>query len=117
MTLNEQQRKFAYFFGKLLMWAFENGYEVVIGEVLRTEAQQKIYLQEGKSKTLDSDHLKKCAGDVLLFKTPTSGYGYITDSTAYKPLGDYWKSLHPNCRWGGDFKNLADGNHFEFHVS
>jgi len=116
-ALNESQRKFAYFFSKLIQWCFIEGYEVAIGEVERTEAQQKIYFETGKSKTMDSDHLKKCAGDLLLFKTPTSGYGYITDSAQYEPLGRYWKSLDPHCRWGGDFKGLADGNHFEYHVS
>jgi hypothetical protein len=37
---------------------------------------------------------------------------YFQSTDAYKPLGDYWKSLDPlNC-WGGDFKPKADGNHF-----
>jgi hypothetical protein len=36
---------------------------------------------------------------------------YMTDSASYKPLGDYWKTLDPLCRWGGDFKR-PDGNHF-----
>ena len=117
MKLNERQRKFAFFFTKLVQWAFANGYEVVIGEVQRTKEQQEIYVKSGRSKTMDSDHIEKCAGKLFLFKMQTSGYGYITDSAQYKPLGDYWKSLHPMCRWGGDFKSLVDGNHFEMHDS
>jgi len=32
-------------------------------------------------------------------------------SAVYAPLGEYWKSLHPLCRWGGDFPS-RDGGHF-----
>ena len=36
---------------------------------------------------------------------------YQESTEAYRPLGEYWKSLDPDCCWGGDFKD-ADGNHF-----
>jgi hypothetical protein len=36
---------------------------------------------------------------------------YMTNSGAYKPIGEYWKSLNPLNRWGGDFTK-PDGNHF-----
>lgn len=37
---------------------------------------------------------------------------YITDSghAVWKKLGAKWKSMHPLCRWGGDFKR-KDANH------
>lgn len=38
---------------------------------------------------------------------------YITrsDDPAWLACGEYWTSLHGLCRWGGDFRPIADGNH------
>jgi hypothetical protein len=117
MNLNEAQRKFSYYLGKFIIWAYSEGYEFAVGEVLRTPEQQKIYLDTGRSLTSKSDHLNATAFDISLKKTPDiPGYNYITDPAAYKPLGDFWKSLDKNNRWGGDFKGLSDPFHFELHV-
>ena len=121
MDLELKQRIFAYNIARLMVWAYENGYELATGEFYRTPEQQAIYLKEGKTKVKESQHMKKLAADLLLKKTPTSGYEYITDTNAYKPLGDIWVSLHPDNRWGGDWnmngqtsdESFLDGNHFE----
>lgn len=121
MDLNLKQRTFAFNFGRLLAWIYANGYEVTFGEAYRTPEQQAIYLKEGKTKVATSQHTLRLAMDLNLMKTPESGYGYITDSAAYRPLGDYWESLHHNNRWGGDWnkngkmsdEKFLDGNHFE----
>ena len=89
------------------MWAFENGFELTGGELLRTPEQQEIYLKQGKSKTSDSKHLNKLAIDLNVFMK--GQYQAVTD--AYRPLGVYWKSLHPENVWGGDWG--WDGNHFQ----
>jgi hypothetical protein len=36
---------------------------------------------------------------------------YQEHTEAYAELGEFWKSLDPDNRWGGDFKK-SDGNHF-----
>lgn len=120
MSLREQQCIFLKNFAKLILWCFENGYTVTAGELLRTEEQQKIYLSEGKTKALRSLHQDKMAGDLLLF---INGI-YLTDTKSYKPAGDYWVTLHPQNRWGGDWnkngkiedENFKDGNHFEMQI-
>lgn len=43
-------------------------------------------------------HKQRLAIDLNLFRRGE----YMTNSEAHKLLGDYWKSLHPDCRWGGD---------------
>lgn len=116
MELSEAQRIFAYNLGRFIIEAYKAGYEFSMGEVLRTEEQHQLNLKAGKSKIGRSLHMDKLAVDINLLKTPTSGYGYITDSAKYKPLGDIWKGLHPLNRWGGDFKTLVDGNHFEMNI-
>jgi hypothetical protein len=36
---------------------------------------------------------------------------YQKDSAAHQWIGARWKSMHPLCRWGGDFAK-PDGNHY-----
>jgi len=52
-------------------------------------------------------HRLKLAIDLILFKNGEPCW----DSEQYEPLGIFWKSLNPLCRWGGDFSN-PDGGHF-----
>lgn len=107
MTLGEKQRLFCKLVGQLIAWAYANGYELTFGEALRMQAQANANSSSGAGIS-NSLHLMRLAIDVNLF---TQGV-YQTASEAYKPLGVYWKSLHPLCRWGGDFVSRPDGNHF-----
>jgi len=107
MTLREKQSVFLKNVANLILWAFDNGYELTGGELLRTKEQQEIYLNEGKSKTMNSQHLKKLAIDLNLFIDGKYQY----DNEAYKPLAEYWKSLHPNNVAGYDWG--WDSQHFE----
>ena len=116
MDLSEAQRIFSYNLGRFVIEAYKAGFEFSMGEVLRTEEQHRLNLASGKSQIGRSLHMDKLAFDINLMKTPDSKYGYIQDSAQYKPLGDIWKNLHPKNRWGGDFKSLIDGNHFEMYI-
>lgn len=107
MTLRERQSLFIQNFAKLILWAFENGYEVTAGELLRTPEQQQIYIKKGLSKAERSRHQDKLAGDLNLFV----GGVYQTAKSPYKPLADYWKSLHSDNVAGYDWG--WDANHFE----
>lgn len=108
MSRSQKQRRFSYLLCKLVYWANKNGYEVVMGEGQRTKEQQAIYVKTGKSKTMNSFHIKCLAQDLSIFKDNV----YLTETPDYKPLGDYWKSLDPECVWGGDWG--WDGGHFQF---
>jgi hypothetical protein len=107
MTLREKQSLFARLVGQLIQYAYQNGYELTFGEAYRTPEQAALNAQKG-SGIANSLHTKRLAIDLNLFLAGR----YITDSASYKPLGDFWKSLHPDCCYGGDFKPRADGNHF-----
>jgi hypothetical protein len=102
--MRNKQSIFLKNFAKLILWAFDNGFEVTAGELHRTDEQHALNVAKGISKAKRSKHQDRLAGDLNLF---INGI-YKTDQPSYKPLGEYWVSLHPQNRWGGDFNK--DGN-------
>lgn len=118
MSLSKQQRIFTLNISKLITYAYLNGIELTFGEAYRTKEQQAIYVKTGKSKTMNSNHLRRLAVDFNFFINGSLTY----DFNAVKKLGDYWETLHPANRWGGDFNknNIKDGfvdtPHFEMHI-
>ena len=110
MTLGEKQRLFVRLVGQLIAWAYANGYELTFGETVRSEATAAANAKKGTG-IARSNHIIRLAVDLNLFVAGS----YQSDSSAHKPLGDYWKTLDPLCRWGGDFTK-PDGNHYSlFH--
>ena len=124
MTLREKQSEFIRNMARMIIWAFDNGIELTSGELLRTNDQQLLYFEgytlfkagadlhlgkaPRKSKTLASKHLDKLAVDLNVF---IDGQ-YKTDKESYRKLGEYWKGLHPDNVWGGDWE-FNDANHFQ----
>lgn len=105
MKLGEHQERFAEDFCQLLTFAMARGYKVRIGEVERTQEQQQIYYNTGRSKTMDSRHLKKCAADVHFFKDGVLCYP--------AEVGEFWQSLDPLNSAGMFWKSFKDAPHFE----
>lgn len=103
---------------KLIQFAAEKGFTMTAGEMYRTEEQQAIYLKQGKTKTSNSQHIKRLAIDFNFFVDGVLTYDFLK----IKQLGDFWESLNPANRWGGDFnKNgiqdgFVDTPHFERNV-
>lgn len=108
MNLGQQQELFSEHVSALLWEALRRGYRVRIGEAQRTAEQQSIYIKTGRSKTMDSRHLKKCAIDLHFTKDGVLCYP--------KELGDFWESLDPLNQWGGNWRSFKDAPHFERHV-
>lgn len=117
MTLGAQQRIFTRHIGCLIEYAYSIGIELTLGEAHRTRSQALLYyfgyeVREGgllgihlqkalkKSWTLNSLHQDRLATDFNFFINGNLTYKYED----IKPLGDYWVSLDPLNRWGGDFK-------------
>ena len=89
MTLRQKQSKFARMFSLLILFAFEQGYEVTLGHTWRPRDPRC--------------HGFKLAGDLNLFKNGR----YLRSTKSHKPLGEFWESLGGS--WGGRF---GDGNHY-----
>jgi hypothetical protein len=105
MTLGEHQEAFSRDVATLLLEAFKKGYGVRFGEAQRTPEQQALYVKTGRSKTLNSLHIKKCAIDLHFTKNGTLCYP--------KELGEFWEGLNPINEWGGNWKSFKDEPHFQ----
>lgn len=108
MTLGDKQRRFTECIGRLITWAYENGYELTFGDAYRSPEQAATNATAGTG-IANSVHTIRLAVDFNLF---VNGQ-YMATSEAHRPLGEYWKMLDPEARWGGDFKK-QDGNHYSF---
>ena len=107
MTLREARVLFTCLMAQLILKAFDWGYEVAFAEGMDRKT--------AKDPTTDhmpgSLHEIGLAQDLDLYLK-----GIYQESTEqHRALGEYWESLHPQCRWGGRFKK-PDGNHYSLIV-
>ncbi len=91
MTLGQTQEFFAEIFGKLLVWAHDQGYHIRVGDVFAHDGHK-----EG------SNHYLKLAGDLYVYKTGAAEQ----DMEAHKRMHDYWDTL------GGAPRIEKDMNHY-----
>jgi len=64
--------------------------------------------KDGLKHMKNSLHYDGLAVDIDLIKDGQ----YLPNTEDHKQFGEYWKSLDPDCCWGGDFKGNPDGNHY-----
>jgi hypothetical protein len=96
MSLRNEQSEFVRCVGKLIAFAYANGYELTFGDTYPFRKHRK-----------GSYHNRGLAIDLNLFKNGV----YLTRTEDHIVLGEYWKSLHPRCCWGGKWN---DGNHYSW---
>ena len=106
MTLSQQQQRFLPLLAKLIGFAYENGYTLTAGELYRTPEQAAFNAASGKGIS-NSLHTQRLAVDLNIFQAGV----YLASGPGYKVLGDYWKTLDPDCAWGGDF-HKPDEDHY-----
>lgn len=94
---------------KLLSYIQGAGYTVSFGAFYRTEAQEEEYRKLGLSHTTHSLHPMRLATDLNIFRDGA----LITNAERLQLFGNYWVSLHPQNRWGGDWNK--DGNTKDEH--
>ncbi len=100
---------------ELVMVVIEAGnhMDFQVQQGLRTLAQQREYVAAGKSQTMNSRHLTGDAVDL----TVLHGGVPVWDWSLYEQLAGIVKSIARKqgvaITWGGDWKTLKDGPHFE----
>lgn len=92
--------------GHFLAWIHDHGYEVVGGQLQRTQAEADANAAAGTG-IVKSLHIKCLAIDLMLFIDGV----YKKETNDYRELGEKWESMHELCRWGGRFSR-PDGGHF-----
>ena len=102
----QEQAKFVRDVGLLIAEAYRRGYELTFGEAWRTP-EQILWNSRRGIGSIKSLHGSRLAIDFNLFKDGK----WLKESADHAPLGNYWKSLDPANRWGGDFRRV-DGNHY-----
>lgn len=84
-----------------------------ITEGLRSTDRQRQLVAEGKSQTMNSRHITGHAVDVFAYPTPAGSWEwkyYAQIASAFKQAA---KDLNIPIEWGGDWKTLKDGPHFQ----
>jgi len=114
MNLSAEQNAFLGDVAKLIEYVYnkDSGILITGGELFRTMEQQKIYFDSGRSKTMNSNHLRRLAIDLNFIRNNA----IISDKETLQAYGDFWKSLNPLNRWGGEFSTIYDPGHFERNV-
>lgn len=112
MSLVKEQNEFLKDVARLIDYATNKGIVLTGGELFRTKEQQSIYVNTGKSKTFNSNHLRRLAIDFNFFIDGVLTY----EKEKIQCLGDFWECLNPEKnRWGGNWK-FVDTPHFERNV-
>ena len=114
MKLSEMQQLFARDIVVLLKHMEEKGFKYTFAEAYRTPEQAEINARKGTG-IINSLHCKRLAFDINLFDADGN---YLEDAASHKQFVEFWESLHPANRWGGNFKDkngkpFPDGNHYE----
>lgn len=114
MTLRQKQARFCRLLSQLIAWIFARGWEVTLADGGVT-LMRKVQTSEGITvRAIDREHMdgslhySRLAQDLNLFVDGV----WITkaDHPAWLAIGKFWKSLDPDCAWGGDFAS-KDANH------
>ena len=107
-----EQERFARALQKLLRYAYEQDVEILMYQLYRTAAQQRLLYDAKKSKadgTLKkSMHQLGRAADLAVMK---AGNVIWENCEEYHKLAGFWKSI--GGTWGGDWKSFEDIYHFE----
>lgn len=106
-SLGDKQRLFMWCAGQLIAYAYNQGLALTAGDFARKDNQGHMS---------GSLHYDRLAADVNVFMFTIEGRWEYLDSYHENPeawdlLGTFWLSLHPLCRWGGNFTS-RDLNHF-----
>jgi hypothetical protein len=95
--LGDKRKLFTRCVQELLARMLMSDYEPMIGK-------------DGLKHMKNSLHYEGLAVDIDLTKDGV----YLATTEAHQVFGEFWESLHPDCRWGGRFK---DGNHYSVTYS
>ena len=114
MGLSTKQQEFTRCVSQLINFATAQGFGLTFGDAYRDKRAHGDFGSKYGYSAASSVHKKRLAVDLNLFVDDK----YITDGGCeeYLMLGNAWERMHPDARWGGNFKGKSanDANHFSF---
>lgn len=107
--LRQKQSRFVRMLGQLIEFAYENGYELTLGDGYR---DPRVFGIHGESKMgaygkSYSNHKVKLACDLNLFRDGK----FLQEDKDHAPLHDFWESI------GGGARILGDANHYSLEYN
>lgn len=87
-----------------------------ITEGLRTVERQKQLVAEGKSQTMKSRHITGHAVDVVAYTDGKISWEWKLYEQISKAFKQASADVGVPIEWGGDWKSLKDGPHFQLPV-
>ena len=100
------QLKFSRMLAELIVYAYQEGYGIIIGEVQRSKQQAELNAARGVG-IKNSLHLISLAADIELISSTGEWLNSFEDMEF---LGKKWEEMGGN--WGGRFKGRRDCPHF-----
>ena len=98
----------------LMKEAIKNSpYDFKITEGLRTVERQKELVKTGKSKTMNSYHLKGKAVDIAVLIDNKITWDFKYYKEVANCVKEVARKLGYIITWGGDWKTFKDGPHFQ----
>ena len=85
----------------------------IVTEGSRTLERQQLLFKEGKSKTMNSRHLKGDAVDLAVTIDGTVSWDFEQYKELSKIILAAAKELNTPVVWGGSWESFKDGPHFE----
>lgn len=89
-------------------------YDFVVIEGVRSLERQKVLIQEGKSKTLNSRHLTGHAVDIVpLVNGAIPWQDWSAFESVFNAMKQASSQLGVSINWGGNWVSFRDGPHYE----
>jgi hypothetical protein len=110
-TLRQKQALFCRELARLIAWVYTHpGWEVRFGEGYVADTDSRDGDHDGPHMA-GGGHYTRLAMDLML---DVDGVWIRGWHAAWDAIGAQWRSQHPLCRWGGDFRS-RDYNHFSLY--
>ncbi len=98
---------------KVIYRAIEKDLDFMVIEGMRSIEQQKKYVASGASKTMNSRHLTGHAVDLGVMLDGQLTWDWKHYERLAKNVKEAAKEVGVTIEWGGDWKSLKDGPHFQ----
>jgi hypothetical protein len=111
VTLREKQSEFLYCLARLIVWVYDQRWELTLSEGYVGDTDAADGDHDGPHRK-GGAHYNRLAVDLNLFVD--GKWIKNSDHPAWAAIGRKWESMSSDARWGGRFKPTPDANHLSY---